>query len=148
MAPRLVKAAAGASARAGRDRPYPPGPPKSGFPLGGSFQEEIDIDVDVDSFQVPKVWVAVKELNSSCHNMDIYQMIWLLDYGNLPQEGTIHGFPLKGSFEGDVSTHVDVEIDSFQVPQRTWTPKVCSITWKAKEPKIISHYTPKEPIID
>ena len=28
-------------------------------------------------------WVAVEELNLSYHNMDIYQIIWFLDHGNL-----------------------------------------------------------------
>ena len=31
----------------------------------------------------PSFWVAVKELNLSCHVMDIYQKVWFLDYGNL-----------------------------------------------------------------
>ena len=30
-------------------------------------------------------WLAVKERNLSYHNMDIYQILWLLDYGNLLQ---------------------------------------------------------------
>ena len=28
-------------------------------------------------------WLAVKELKLSCQNMEIYQIVWFLDYGNL-----------------------------------------------------------------
>ena len=37
----------------------------------------------VDAQQVPTFWVAVKEFDLSYHIVDIKQIIWFLDYGNL-----------------------------------------------------------------
>ena len=42
-----------------------------------------DLEPMIDILIIGLFWVAVKELNLKYHNMDVYQIVWFLNYGNL-----------------------------------------------------------------